>query len=196
MRSKLFIIAIAAVLLTGCTTKSKFYQLHPKASAHADHKKIKHNTVIGVGEVETSEYLRKPEVVTRLSAGRIDIRDADRWAGSLPKNIQSVLRYNLSAYLPKYTLLAYPWEEPINDDYRLYVTIDRFDGSTTGLVTLEGRWSIVAQQDDKVLFGESIHYKEQGGTTLDEIIDTQSRMLDKLSRHIAGKIGARISRGH
>jgi uncharacterized lipoprotein YmbA len=157
-----------------------------------DHKASKKGIVIGLGEVEVPEYLNKPEMVTRLSAGRITLHDKERWAGSLPKNIQSVLRHSLSAHLPQYTFLSYPWEEPISDRYRIHVTIERFDGDSAGLVTLEGRWSLVDQEENRVLFGEPISYREQGGITLDAIVDTQSSLLEKLSRHIAGKIRSRI----
>ncbi len=186
------IVLISIWILTGCSTKSSFYQLHPK-TAHSYEGKIgKKGIIIGIGEVEVADYLDKLEMVTRLSTGRVNVHDDKRWAGSFTDNIQSVLLSDISQLLPRYTFLAYPWEEPISDQYRIYVTIDRFDGSANGVVTLHGRWSIVVQQENQVLFGESIHYTQRGGTTLDQIVDTQSRLLEKLSRRIASRVRARI----
>ena len=185
--------AVAAFLLfAGCSSKSNFYQLHPKTTHISEKTVQKRGTLIGIGEVEVAEYLNKPEMVTRLSAGRIDVHEEERWAGSFSKNIQSVLKRNLSVLLPKYTFMGYPWEEPVSDRYRIYVTIDRFDGDSLGTVTMHGRWSLVDQQENRVLFGETIDYREQGGTSLDAIVDTQSSLLERLSRHIAGKIRSRL----
>ena len=186
------IAAISLLLLSGCSTKSSYYQLHPKVKEKTRTGSQKKGVVIGVAEVEISEYLNKPEMVTRLSPGRLSSHDDDRWAGSFPKNIQSVLKHNLGSMLPKYTFLSYPWEEPVSDNYRIYVTIDRFDGDTKGLVTLDGRWSLVDRNESRVLYTETIHETQQGGISLDAIVDTQSRLLYHLSRRIAEKTRLKI----
>jgi len=192
MRKQLSIILLSLLMLAGCTAKSSFYQLHPKAKKTAQSRSSQKARVIGVAEVEVPEYLDKPEIVTRLTAGRLSIHADDRWAGSFPKNMQSVLRHNLGSMLPRYTFLAYPWEEPISDSYRIYLTIDRFDGDAAGVVTLEGRWSLVDRNESRVLFAETIHDTLKGGPSLDAIVDTQSSLLYELSRRIAGKVRSKI----
>ncbi|KYJ87684.1 PqiC family protein [Sulfurovum riftiae] len=192
MRKNIVLLMVALGLFSGCSSKSNFYQLHPKSPQTTGSSQSKRGTVIGIAEVEVAEYLHKSEIVTRMSAGRINVHETDLWAGSFAKNIQSVLMHNIAVLLPRYTFLNYPWEEPIDDRYRIYVTIDRFDGYETGSVTLQGRWSFVNKEDNKVLYSESINYTAQGGKTLDEIIDTQSRLLERLSRRIANKIRTRL----
>jgi len=183
---------VSLVLLAGCSAKSSFYQLHPKAKESAGAKTRQKSVVIGIAEVEVPEYLDKPEIVTRLSAGRVSVHQDERWAGSFPENLQSVLRQNLGSMLPRYTFLSSPWEEPVSDNYRIYLSIDRFDGDAAGLVTLEGRWSLVDRNASKVLYSETIHDTLQGGTSLDAIVDTQSRLLYSLSRRIANKVRSKI----
>ena len=188
----ILLAAVLSLFVMGCSAKYSYYQLHPKTGSNTEGHRSKKGIVIGIGEVEVPDYLNKPEIVTRLSAGRISVHEKERWAGSLPKNIQYVLMSNLSAQLPKYTFLQYPWEEPINDQYRIYVIIDSFDGSTEGAVTLKGRWSLVSKDDSRVLFGESYHYTQKSGQTLDSVVDVQSRLIQRLSRGIAAKIRSRI----
>ena len=179
-------------LLNGCSSKSNFYQLQPNSVGSAGSAASMKHTVIGVAEVEVPGYLNKPEMVTRLTGGRIVVHDEERWADAFPNNIQSVLRHNLSTLLPRYTFLSYPWEEPLSDRYRIYVTIDRFDGNSAGLVRLEGRWSLVDKEDNRVVLGRSFRSQAQGGESLDALVATQSRLLDRLSREIAAKIRTRI----
>ncbi len=191
MKTRLFLWITALALLSGCGS-SNFYQLHPKSVQNTGTRAHKSTAIIGIAEVEVADYLTKSEVVTRMSAGRIHVHEKDVWAGSLSKNIQSVLQQNLSSLLPSRTFLSSPWEEPINDRYRIYVTIDRFDGYENGKVILQGRWSLVNKEENTVAYSESINYTSQGGKTVDEIVETQSRLLDRLSRRIAGKIRARL----
>ena len=192
MKKNILILLITVGLFSGCSSKSNFYQLHPKSPQQTEGSRSKKATVIGIAEVEVAEYLKKSEVITRISAGRVNVHNNALWAGSLAQNIQTVLMHNISTLLPKYTFFTYPWEEPIDDKYRIYVTIDRFDGYENGSVTLQGRWSLVNKEENTVLYSESIHYTAQGGQSLDSIIDTQSQLLDKLSRRIAVKVRNRI----
>ncbi len=191
MKRKLLLLAGTLAILTGCGS-SNFYQLHPNIAENSTAVAHKRGMVIGLAEVEVADYLQKSELMTRMSAGRLQIHDKDVWAGPLAKNVQSVLRENLSNLLPGSIFLSYPWEEPIDDKYRIYVTIDRFDAYGTGDVVLKGRWSLVNKEQNSVRHSESINYSVQGGDTLDAMVTTQSRLLDKLSRRIAMKIRANL----
>jgi len=188
MKIRLSILFILLLLLTGCSSKSNFYQLHPKSTQQLNTTHSKRGTVVGIADVEVAGYLTKSEIVTRMNAGHLNVHETDLWAGSLNKNIQSVLKHNIATLLPKYTFLAHPWEEPIDDKYRIYVTIDRFDGSQNGSVTLQGRWSLVNKEENHLLYGESFVYSQKGEKTLEGIVNTQSRLLEKLSKRIARKI--------
>ena len=187
MKRKLFLMMITLAVLTGCGS-SNFYQLHPNTSENRGTVAHQRGMIIGIAEVEVADYLQKSELMTRMSAGRLQIHNKDVWAGSLAKNVQTVLQQNLSNLLPGRIFLSYPWEEPIDDKYRIYVTIDRFDAYETGNVTLKGRWSLVNKEQNSVRYSESINDSAQGGDTLDAMVTTQSRLLDRLSRRIAVKI--------
>jgi len=186
------LLFLLGLLFSGCSSKSNFYQLHPRASGNNPAYQSKKGVVIGIAAVEVPEYLKKSEIVTRMGKGRIAVHETDLWAGSFAENIQSVLHHNIAARLPRYTFLSHPWEEPVNDTFRLYVTIDRFDTDTNGNAVLDGRWSLVDREKNSVRYSESLHYTAEGGKSLDEMVETQSRLLDRLSRRIAGKITAKI----
>ncbi len=191
MKQTVWCIA-AALLLAGCSSKSNFYQMHPKeVKEHGSVTALK-KTVIGIEEVDVAEYLDKPQIMTRLSAERLQLHETERWAEGFDKNVQSVLAYDLSVMLPYYTFLIRPWSEPVEDKYRIYVRIDRFDGDSNGTVTVDGRWSLVEVEERKSLVSEKIHMQQQGTPTIDGIVATQSRLLEKLSRHMAKRIRTKI----
>ena len=187
-------LLLGSLLLVGCSSKSNFYQLHTTQTQPVNKATHIKRTIIGVAEVGIPEYLDKPEVVTRVSVGRLQVNETDRWAGAFDKNIQAVLTRNFSRLLPQYSFISYPWDEPISEKYRIYLSIDRFDGDTsTGMVTLEGRWTLVNTEDNTIVIGEKISYHERavvekGGMTIEQMVATQSKMLDELSRLIAKKV--------
>jgi len=192
MMKKIILGTVAVILMAGCSSKSNFYQLHPQQAVKTNSSAHLKSTVIGVDEVDLADYLDKPQIVTRLSAGRLSLHEEDRWAGALDKNIQSILTQNLSKSLPHYTFLASPWDEPVKDRYRIYVDVDRFDGDMNGTVTFEGRWSLVDREDDRIVTGEKVNYVRQGNPTLEGIVATQSKIVSRLSNDIVKKIRGRI----
>ena len=189
MKKEIFIPLTLLLLLLGCSSKENYYQLHTLQTQNK-HQQSRHykNRYIGIAEVEVAEYLNKPELSTRISSGRTIVHDNERWREDFSKNIQSVLKYNLSKYDARYTFISYPWEEPIDDNYRIYLTLDKFDGDSNGLVTIEGRWSLINRHTDKILLSESIWKQYQGDKSLENIVDTQSILLDSLSQEMIHKI--------
>jgi len=183
---------VAAAVMAGCSSKSNFYQLHPQTQQNTAQTVHLRGSIVGVAEVEVADYLDKPQIVTRLSKGHLQLHEEERWVGALDKNIQSMLTHDLSKLLPHHTFLASPWEEPIDDRYRIYVKIDRFDGDVNGTVTLNGRWSLTDREENRLIVGEKVHYVAHGSNTLEGIVTTQSKMIDRLSQEIAKKIRGRI----
>jgi len=194
MKSNYYLLLTALLLLSGCSSKSNFYQLHTVQTNTTNKATNLKHTVIGVAEVDIPEYLDKPEVVTRLSRGRLQVNETERWAGAFDKNIQSVLTENLSMMLSQYSFMSYPWDEPVKEQYRIYLSIEHFDGdTTTGMVRLEGRWTLVNMNDHSVVTGQNIRYHEYVAmnkriASMDEMVTMQSQILNKLSRLIAGKV--------
>ena len=185
----LLTIVLLGLLLGGCSSKSNFYQLHTASVDDVQRTKHIKKTVIGIAEVDLPEYLDKPQIVTRLSASQLKVNETERWVGAFDKNIQTVLADNLSRLLPQYSFLTHPWEEPMEDRYRIYLSVERFDGDTkSGVVTFNGRWSLVDVENNRLITGEDIDYTERGGVSVDALVQTQSRLLERLSRHIAQRV--------
>ncbi|WP_292657661.1 membrane integrity-associated transporter subunit PqiC [Nitratifractor sp.] len=180
------------LLLAGCSSKSDYYRLQPRLMPQHKIQPLHTHRLIGIGEVQVADYLEQKSLTTRISPERLQVHDTDLWAGSLSKNIQQVLQSNLSQLLPSNTFLAYPWEEPLSDAYRLYLTVDQFDGDANGTVTLSGHWSLVNRQKDRLVLGENFRLTAQGAPETSGIVATQSRLLERLSRRIAARIRSRI----
>src|SRR5271167_596118 len=74
---------------------------------------------IGVGPIDFPDYLRRQEVVTRTAPNRIDVSQANRWAGPIDKNFTRVLSENLAALLSTQRVENYPWSRSTLVDYQV-----------------------------------------------------------------------------
>ncbi len=186
-------LLLLILLLTACSSHHDYYRLHPRLKPHQELSKLKPNRIIGIAEVQIANYLQRKSLATAQGANRLKIDQSALWAGDLDKNIQRVLQHNLAALIPSYTFLSYPWEEPLSDRYRIFVSIDQFEGDKSGTVNLVGHWSIIDRDTQRLILGENFHYKAVGDATLPGVVATQNRLLERLSRRIAYKIKRQIA---
>ena len=94
---------------------------------------------LGVGPVELPEYLDRPQIVTRMANSELRLADDRRWTESLRGNFTRVLSDGLSTALGTTDVHTFPWwpSQPI--DYQVIAKVPRFEGDTSGNVTLVAR---------------------------------------------------------
>lgn len=98
--------------------------------------------VLGIGPVRLPEYLDRPQLVTRLTANRLQLADSHRWAEPLSENIPRVLRENLSTLLGTDRVILYPWPSSSAMNYQLVVEVLNFENKGDGAASLVARWSV------------------------------------------------------
>ncbi len=184
---RLILTIVAILVIGGCSSKSNFYKLEAM-NTKSGHKATNTNKIIGIGTVKVADYLNQKPLIIKVSNTKLDIKETHRWASNLSQNIQEVLRENISTLLPKYTVLSFPWEEPVDDRYRVFVSIDSMQRDTDNKAVLRGSWSLVNQDSGKLIRHEEFSYSEVTDESYDSLVKTQSSMLTKLSRHIAKTI--------
>ncbi len=184
MRVKLLLLTIFILMLSGCGRPPNFYMLTPKADIKIG-ENTKGKTIIGVATVEIPEYLNRKEILTRVSATKLSIHNSELWASNLAENIQNVLKIDLSAKTDRYTFLSYPWEEPIDDIYRIYLTIDSFDMDEQCSITISGRWSIVDMSSRSIKISKEFGYSEVAPSCdYASMVDVTSEIIDRISNRI------------
>ena len=173
------------LVIFGCSSKINFYQLELPDSFQNNTEQINAKTVVSVREVEIAEYLDRAELVIKGSNGEVKVRDSDMWIGSLSKNIQTLLVSTLSKENKNIKFLAYPWIEPIKEQYKLFVTLNQFDSYQDGRVELKGRWSLVNAADNNVIQSDTFSITKKGGSSISEIVKTLSEAIVDLAALIS-----------
>src|SRR5271156_2369899 len=145
--------------------------------------------VIGLGPVNLPSYLDHSEIVTRSGPNEIDLSDIDRWAGQLDLNFKNVLAHDLGELTGADQVVQFPWYSSADFDYKVEVSVSRFDADKIGNTMLNARWIIREGQGTRVLMARETSLSQQaGGTSTAGEVAALSNDLGGLSQAIASAI--------
>jgi len=189
--------AAAAVLLTGClgpgtTRTTRLFVLDAAATPPASRDGAT-DIRLGVGRVLLSEWLNRPQIVSRVGANRVRMADFSQWAEPLEKGIQRVLSENLVRLTGSDQVFFYPWPSRTEIDLMVEVAVIQFGGDTDGDVSLAARWRLIGPDGLEARPLQSSSYAESAADrSTDALVAAMSRTLDSLSRDIAFAIAATL----
>ncbi len=139
--------------------------------------------------MEIPGYLDRPQLVVRTGATRVHIHEFERWAEPLQEGVTRVVTDNLAGLLAAEQIEVYPWRSQLTIDYRLVLTLSRFEAAVDGTATLAGWWTLYDTANRRVsvrkpvLLTASTERSEFG-----DMVDGQSRLLAKLCEEIAAAV--------
>ena len=183
-------ILMALVFLAGCrsaTTPLEFYTLSPLSSVSEADKTagFGDNIAVGVGPLHLPKIIDRPQIVTRIGPNKINVDEFHRWAGSVYEDFLRVVTMNLAALLQSNLVVAYPWEDYFDPDYRVYLEVQQFDGRLGQYAQLDNTWTITGRDAREILFVRKSLIREPAkGEGYDAFVAAKSRLLDTLSRQI------------
>lgn len=134
-------IAVLAVA-AGCSTSkpARFYLLDARSGATdvVALTNVAHRAFV-VQPVEIPSYVNRPQMVTLLPAGRLELAEYDRWAEPLQESIRRALIARLQGRLPGCTFETDSWSGGNREELR--VRIVRFDCDSAGTCFLQAEWA-------------------------------------------------------
>ena len=192
---KTFVLIILCLWPLGCATSppTKFYLLSPlpAPSLETGDTQDQQLTTIRVDAVVIPGYLDRDEIVTRVSENEIHLADLNQWGEPLRDSLTTILALNLSRLLPAKGFAVFPFKCPSPVDYQISVEIVRMDGSLDGDVHLTAQWSILQGKENSIMVTRKSRFKaSKAPTDYDELVATQSRLVEALSREIVKSIQA------
>jgi uncharacterized lipoprotein YmbA len=179
----------------GCasTPQARFYALSSLSAPphHPAGQPLNKGLAIGLGPIRFPDYLDRPGIVTRRGGNAIEIAEFDLWAGSLKDDFLRVLAENLSVLLETDKIVLYPYFGAVPIDFRIGLSLNRFEGADGGRALLEASWIILEGPDKK----EGIVQKSQitasvDGSDYPALVAALSRAVERLGREIAQAIKA------
>ncbi|PLX88356.1 MAG: hypothetical protein C0614_02575 [Desulfuromonas sp.] len=144
---------------------------------------------IGVGPVTIPDSLKRAQIVTRSQGNRYHFSELNRWAGTLEKDIAVVVSHNLGVLLASEEVVAFPWPNTFQPNFRVVVDIEQLDGELGGAAELNARWFIVDEAADSLLETGQVAYRQAlADSSHVALVEAESRLIAMLSNDIAAVI--------
>jgi uncharacterized lipoprotein YmbA len=188
-----FLIAVAAATLTaGCAaTVTRYYTLSTVAPEAPAARGSESAVLIGIGPVELPDYVDIPNIVVRTGDNTLDQATFDQWGGSLDDMIPRVLVDNLHARMPSDHFVAFPQSGDLPFDFRVPVTISRFDVSTSGEAIVVARWQVRGKAGSgTLLVRETTSRFDGSGSGYGDRVAALSKALGLLTDDMAAALSA------
>ncbi len=163
-----FGLVLAAMILAGCLSvlaprpdHTSFYVLAATEPASIAATGPLTKLSIGLGPIDFPQYLARPEMVTRTSSNQIELSSPDRWAEPLDVTFKRVLSLDLSRALDGAQVTVFPWfGGDLQFNYRVQVTVDRFETDEHGIAHLTARWSVLDGHSSMIRYASSSDIRE------------------------------------
>jgi len=186
---RLLLSVFSLLFLAGCATTPPptFYQLEQPASSQLSG--LERGLAVGIELLNVAAYLDRPQIVTRVTDHRLELSESNMWAEPLKDSMVRVIGINLSNMLESNRVFRLPRRDKnIPLDFRIALSITRFDGTLGGDTRLTARWNLYGKKDVLLLTKVSIISQSAGGQGYDKLIAAQNRTLQDLSREITDAI--------
>jgi uncharacterized protein len=189
-------VIIASSSLAGCSSilaprpdVSKFFILTAGESGIQPTGVPLNHVTIGLGPVRLPAYLDRAEIVTRTEPNRLELSDTDKWAEPVEANFRRVLAMDLAARLVSAQIVQFPWYSTTRLDYKVEVSVDRFERDASGSAHLIARWTIRDGVTNKLLAQRDSSFSEsaKSSATADSVA-AMSNDIEDLSVQIASEM--------
>ncbi len=178
------------LLLAGCASspRNNFYLL----SAHEFPTPVGTTPTLGVGPIETPEYLNRKNMVQNRSGTTLQVADVDLWAEPLADGIQRVLVLNLAGLLNTQAVSSFPWHPKRAPDYAVKVNLLQLEvGEQQALLTAEWLVYRPANAESVQRSISRLHAPLPPDTaTPEQVATAYSALMLQLSETIAASIAA------
>jgi uncharacterized protein len=185
-----FIVAAGCSPLAPKPDYAKFFVLSPIVDAPTASSSTAptDGLAIGIGPIDFPNYLKRLEVVTRVSPNRLDLSPVDRWGEPLDKNFERVLSENLAQLLNTGNIEKYPWPRRAEINYQIAIDVQHFETTTDGQSRLSARWIIKDGATGKDLYASQTSASAPTAPGDGGIATALSEDLGTLSRDIASQV--------
>ena len=158
-------MALVVLAVAGCrssTTPVEFYTLSPMPVVSEADKiaGLGDNIAVGVGPLQIPKIIDRPQIITRIGPNKINVDEFHRWAGSIYEDFLRAVTMNIAALLESGLVMAYPWEEYFEPDYRIFMEVHQFDGRLGQYAQLDITWTITGRDARQILLVHKSLIKE------------------------------------
>ena len=184
-----FLIAeLLLAALAGCLrpTEPVVYHTLQAQAARSERPPPGQGLAVEVMPVGLPDMLRRPQIVTALGPGSLELSRGHRWGNPLQQEIQRVVVEDLSRALGSDRIVAFPYGVRVNATFRVEVDVLHCEGRPGGTLTFLATWMITRPGAEMaVVLGRTACEEPVPGTDAGSLVAAHSQALARLSQEIA-----------
>ena len=197
MKNSVALILLSVVLFTSCSSSPPIqkYILTPTVENDVETLSSKDDTeiTIGIGSIELSQYLLRPEIVSFKGNNELIVDQFNRWAEPLNENFERVLIENLSRLIPTDRIYIFPLQEEEPNSFQITIVVNEFGMRSDSSVVLDARWNVSKSfKRDFLMTQRSFYTDNASGVSLEATVTLLSNLVGNFSREIANEIRKEI----
>jgi uncharacterized lipoprotein YmbA len=197
MKNLVALILLSVVLFTYCSSSPPIqkYILTPTVENDVETLSSKDDTeiTIGIGSIELSQYLLRPEIVNFKGNNELIVDQFNRWAEPLNENFERVLIENLSRLIPTDRIYIFPLQEEETNSFQISIVVNEFGMRSDSSVVLDARWNVSKSfKRDFLMTQRSFYTDNASGVSLEGTVTLLSNLVGNFSRDIANEIRKEI----
>jgi uncharacterized lipoprotein YmbA len=182
-------VTLAVLAIAGCASspKSSFYTLSgdaPPALVGAP----RYSVAVMVASIPDS--IDRPQVVLRTGNGRVEIREEQRWAGSLKDDIAQTFADDLARSLPDASVYtqsrAGAGSEPT---YRLAIGVQRFDSVLGQRADVDLQWTLTEKGQPRLQCRQAASIPASAGADeVEGLVAAHRKAIEQIAERAAAAI--------
>ncbi len=191
MKNSVMLILLSVILFTHCGSSPPIQKYILTPSIENDTKTLSEppEITIGIGSIEFSEYLKRPEIVSFKGNNELNVDEFNRWAEPLEKNFERVLIENLSRLIPTDRIYIFPWQEEQPNSFQITIVVNEFGMRSDSSVVLDARWSVSKKIKRDFLMTQRSYYSDNAASvSIEGKVALLSELVGKFSRDLANEI--------
>jgi len=180
--------AFVALAAAGCTSApSRFYTLNSTATADGSPAL---SCVVAIDPVSIPAEVDRSQFTVQVGPNQVEVNEFNRWAAPLNEAIARAIAGDLSVQLGT-TRVASAQLANFNPDYRVAISIQRFDSVPGKSALVEALWVVRKQGAATAVSGRTIASETVTAASFEVLTAAHSRALAKVSADIAAAIRAK-----
>ena len=182
---------LITLLLYGCGTSPvpNYYLLTPNAQPASG---ASSDLIIGVGPIEVSDFLERPQIATHNGTNRLEVDELNRWAEPLDRAVIRVMALNLAALLGTEKITGFPWRRDDRPDLAVRIAILGLD-HRQGQAILGVSWALVDTESEQLVHQELKRYQQSSSNEPELLAAAYSDLLAELAADIVNRIRTNAS---
>lgn len=183
----LTVVLLLSSCISGMSMPSNFYNL-----VSCDNSNIKLKTkksfIINIEPVVIPTYLDRSQMITLNGDDtEFNISEMNRWAEPLSDSIQRTIAKDMYSYMPN-SVVRTSAMKLMNEDYSVYIIIDKFDGRFGDKLVMNAWWSVLNKNGKTVITKNSNFVVNLDSSSYNDLVKKYSQLINQLAIEIGNKI--------